>query len=41
MNFVLGFILGVLLVSYNPELGSAAISLVNDLVESVTNLERN
>ena len=41
MNFLMGFIIGVLIVSYNPELGSAAIALVESLVESATNLERN
>jgi hypothetical protein len=41
MGFLVGFVLGVLAIAYNPELGTVVVDFSNEITAHVKNIEIN
>ncbi len=41
MNFIMGALIGMIVISFNPEVGEMIFEVVNNLVDLVTNIEIN
>ena len=41
MNFILGFLVGSIVISFNPEIEEVVINLVDTIIDSVKNVEIN